>query len=222
MAPLRAKKGFGRVAVGVAALAAVTFAVCERQKVTALESQQQDLMATVEQAGRTAEAQRGQSDALARIALQRAQAERPAPEEAPPSPAEPDPATAPEPRPTPPTPEVYLARLGGSFASEPFDDAWGRRATETVTSRLATDGDRSLRSIECRTSMCRLVTDDAGPGPAGQLIRTVLGQPGDEVWSGAYFSRAEDGPDGRPQRVTYLFRSGAPLPSIAADPADAP
>ncbi len=194
----------GLVAIG----AASAFAVCERRERAVLEASQRELQATVERAQRTIQAERARG-ALTRLALDRTSAEPPASQETPPEESDPAPAEA-----APPSPAVYMAHLGSSFAGEAIDSGWSRRAAEVVNSRLAAEGDRSLRSIECHTSMCRLVTEESGPDRAWQQIRAVLGDPAEGVWSGAYFSRVEQGADGRTERVTYLLRSGTTLPSI--------
>lgn len=202
-------KMFGALALALGA--AGGFAMCERQQVTALEVRQRELAVAVGDTQRATQAGRVERDALARLALRTTPVEPRAPEAAAPSgaPVELPPAPA-----APLPPAEYRARLDSSFAAESIDAAWDHHASETVTSRLSAAGDPSPRSIECRASMCRLVTDDAGQDQAWRLIHMVIGNPGDEVWSGAYFSRVEDGTDGRPERVTYLFRNGSALPML--------
>ena len=204
-------KMFGAVALALGAAGA--FARCERQQVTALEARQHELAVAVGETQRAAQAGRIERDALTRLALRSTQVEPRAPDAVPAVPAG-APAESSPPAAAPLPPAEYTKRLDGSFAAETVDTAWEHHASETVTARLSAAGDGSLRSIECRASMCRLVTDDAGRDQAWRQIHLVIGNPGDEVWSGAYFSRVEDGSDGRPQRVTYLFRNGTALPML--------
>lgn len=205
------------LALGVAAIGTVVgLALWERRENPALDVREREPAATAERAERALQAERVRG-ALARLARDRPPAEPPALPAMPPGAAEkpapdPDPAVAPA-RPAPPSSAVYMAHLGNAFAEETIDPAWSRRAAEVVATRLAAAGDRSLQSIECHTSMCRLVIEETDVERSGQLIRAVLGGPGDEVWSGASFSRAEQGADGRTERVTYLFRTGTALPS---------
>ncbi len=201
---------------GVLALvggAAGTFAMYEQRQMTALETRQHELAAAVAHAERTTQAARAERGTFARLALRNADVEPRAPAMAPPAPSS-SPSEPPPPGAAAYEPADYIAHLDSSFAGENIDSAWERRANETVASRLAAHGDRSPRSIECRASMCRLVTDDVGREQASQQIRAIVGDPGDEVWSGAYFSNVAEGADGRPERVTYLFRNGTLLPAL--------
>lgn len=150
-----------------------------------------ELKGTTDRVERALQAERIRN-AASRLALDRTAAA----ETAPPLSASADEADAPPEQPAPPSPAEYMANLGSSFAGEAVDPQWSWRAAELVSARLAAEGDRSLRSIECHTSMCRIVTDDAGRDAASRSIRATLGEPGDEVWSGALFSRVERA-DGR-------------------------
>lgn len=122
--------------------------------------------------------------------------------------AEQGPDAAPSPNPVPP-PEVYLAHIDNSFDAEVVDRTWSRDADASLKARFT-----ARDTVECRSSMCRVVTDDEGVDAASEKIRQVVGNPFDEVWSGAYISHREESEQGRTQRVTYFFRKGVALPML--------
>ena len=195
--------------------AGIALVLWQRQEIAALADRQSELTVAVRQAEHSAQVARDEHAVRVRLAA----ADPPIAPRAPDAPPAQHPMDADPPPPpvAPPVPATYMTHLDSSFADERGDTVWAGRASEAVTSRLAAVGDHSLRSLECRTSMCRLVADDAGRDEAWRQIHAILGNPGDEVWSGAYFSRVEQAGNGRPERVTYLFRSGTLLPRAVAD-----
>jgi hypothetical protein len=204
-----------RLVFSIAAVSAVLigYATHQRRTLVALEKKQLELSASVDLAERNAQTARLEHVALAaltRPAGARSEAAPPTEAAAPAAPlATAEPASAP-----PPDRAEYTANIDSSFATETADASWGQLADAAVRSRLAAHDDRSLRSVECRATMCRVITDDDGVETAGEKIRAVIGNPGDEVWSGAYFSHLEGTENGRPQRVTYFFRKGVALPML--------
>jgi hypothetical protein len=126
------------------------------------------------------------------------------------------PAAEAAPRPAAAEPHVYAEHLQSMFQSEPDDAGWSRSARQGAQERLAAAApDPSVvRSLECRSSMCRLETSILGADDDVKLVRAALGERDNPTWSGAVFSRIEEDASGRPVRVSYLFRAGTTLPIL--------
>ncbi len=208
------KRFTNRVLLLLALGAVGAYVVHQRRQMSALERQQQELAASVRLAEHATPAQRIERDAVDALSRLAAVAGREA--DAPATPAS-SPQAASEgqdpPRAVAPDPAQYLAKLQSSFRAEAVDGSWDRVASDVVKSRLASD-DRSVRSIECRTSMCRLVMADDENSDLNAKIDRIVGAPDDAVWSGAFFSRVEGENEGHPERVTYIFRKGVSLPTL--------
>jgi hypothetical protein len=192
--------------------ALIAFMTHQNRALKALSEQQRTLSASVDRAERTAQAERVEHALLATLSPRPpvAGADAPAAESQPSAPSRP----GQEPPAPLPEPAAYVAKIESSFAAEGPDGAWDRVAGAALKSQFATPDLHSLRSIDCRASMCRVVTDDDGAEATTERIRRIVDNPLDEVWSGAYVSRVEGADTSHPQRVMYFFRKGVSLPML--------
>jgi len=126
----------------------------------------------------------------------------------------------------PPAPELEPAHMRETydrvFAAESRDPAWSDEAKRTTSSKLPTympDGS-TLRSIECRTSMCRLEIQHKNRDLYWKFVKAALMDSGGQFWSGAVSTLpvSEDPDDG--SMVMYLAREGYSLPAVISPKVD--
>lgn len=101
------------------------------------------------------------------------------------------------------------------FRSQPDDASWSVGAREKLTDSLrplAGDGAR-LRSVECRTSFCRVEMTHESTAAYDSFAHHMM-DPSQRSWTGAVFSTRVGTPndDGSSVTVTYLARDGYELP----------
>ncbi|MCP3061089.1 hypothetical protein LXT21_20105 [Myxococcus sp. K38C18041901] len=70
-----------------------------------------------------------------------------------------------------------------------------------------------LRSIECRTRLCRIETEHADSEQSLSFMQKAFMSVERQVWNGAFVSvRGEPSVNGKISTVTYLAREGVDLP----------
>jgi len=132
-----------------------------------------------------------------------------------------EPEAVPRVRPTPTeTPVEQFAHvhdaLERTFGSEPSDGAWAMEARRAVESKLADLPVASrIRSIDCRSTLCRVETVHDGPADA-QALALRFSSPAQRPWNGGFYAGPtdEDARSGAVTVVTYLVREGTPLPEL--------
>jgi hypothetical protein len=111
--------------------------------------------------------------------------------------------------------------LEAAFAQESHDGAWSMDAQRTAERSLsATLPPRTaIKSIDCRSKLCRIETIHAGYPDARVFVRHLV-EPAERPWNGAFYTGpiARDSGTGVVTFVTYLAREGAVMPTIP-DPA---
>jgi hypothetical protein len=141
----------------------------------------------------------------------------------PPDPAGAAPArTAAEDKARPPMePAEVRARLDTVFERERTDPSWRAQAVTTAQTKLAEilPASSKIRSIECRTSMCRFETAHQDPESYRQFLTSAFQDPATKLWNGGGFSTplADHDEGGRVVTVAFLAREGQSLPPVWQD-----
>jgi hypothetical protein len=149
--------------------------------------------------------------------------DRPAAEPGAPRTAQPRPSKTPSETPIEQFAHVHDT-LERSFAAEPSDGAWAMVARRSVETRFADLPAASrLRSIDCRSTLCRIETLHDGYSDARAFTHRLasLDQP---AWNGGFFTGpiAQDPQSGAVTFVTYLVREGMAMPVIPDGAGDDP
>jgi hypothetical protein len=105
--------------------------------------------------------------------------------------------------------------LEATFTTEAVDRQWGPGAQRQVQDRLrglVPDGS-AVRSIECRTSMCRIETEHASLEELDRFTRAAFMEPNTRVWNAGGMSHTEmPARPGDPIRaIAFLAREGTAL-----------
>lgn len=106
--------------------------------------------------------------------------------------------------------------LEQKFGSEASDGAWAMEARRSVETKLADLPVASrLRSIECRSTLCRMETIHDRYSDA-QEFTSRLAALNRRPWNGGFYTGpiSEDPQNGAVIFVTYLVREGMELPAI--------
>jgi hypothetical protein len=105
-----------------------------------------------------------------------------------------------------------------AFAGETADATWAGAAERLAADRLkaTVPAGSIVRTIECRTSLCRIETSHADPSSSQKFVHNTFMTPSMSPWNAAAFSAllepsAEHGPL---RLVSYLAREGHSLPSV--------
>ncbi|HEX2568047.1 MAG TPA: hypothetical protein VH877_00725, partial [Polyangia bacterium] len=118
--------------------------------------------------------------------------------------------------PAAPEPAAVVQALDRAFAAEPLDASWSAATDSAMRGRLATltTGRSSVRSLECRSSLCRLevVHDDAAQSSA--FTERAFAGAEAPLWIGTYVQTRVATPDGKEATVAYLVRGGRELPRL--------
>ncbi|MBX3193456.1 MAG: hypothetical protein KF819_41120 [Labilithrix sp.] len=104
--------------------------------------------------------------------------------------------------------------FAAAFVAEPRDGAWAPEARRLVDSRfraLMPIGS-SVRTVECRSTMCRVETEHSSLSEYNTFSRAAFADPKTRVWDGEVFTTAVQDAiplNGTIQIVTFLAREGA-------------
>ena len=117
--------------------------------------------------------------------------------------------------------EEHAIRLESAFEGEKPDAHWTAAVSVLFSNRVLPHlgaGSKML-SIECRKSMCRLMSAHADPESYQSFVRTAFRDQTTQLWNGSGFAMAtpDRDPDGRRIAVAYLAREGDALPDIGVD-----
>jgi hypothetical protein len=123
------------------------------------------------------------------------------------------------------TSQDLLDHYDVAFATENVDSEWAARARGIAEERLNADlpPGSSVRSIDCRTSMCRIESSHADRDSYTQFARQSFQDPGTSIWNCGSFSTIvnDDSQPGSPiMVVSYVSRDGTNL--SMPDPAEGP
>lgn len=111
-------------------------------------------------------------------------------------------------------PAEVEAQLHTAFASEEADSTWTTQAQATARTRLAAalPETSSLRSVECRSSMCRFETIHEDEGHIEQFMQKAFISGKTQIWNGGQFSTTvPEAGTGKLVVVSYLARDGKEL-----------
>jgi hypothetical protein len=140
----------------------------------------------------------------------------PAPAEDAPSPPAGDdvPAKPPSKKPAPVSPREAFAGVRAAFDAQPTDRAWAPGAEQTLRGKVSDvlPAGASLRSAECRTSMCRVEVKLATDQDRRRFRASAFTELETHVWDGPFRMGPlnEDDPSD-PSVVAYLYKPGQPL-----------
>lgn len=103
------------------------------------------------------------------------------------------------------------------FAREATDAAWAAQARSRLEAQLprVTPAGSHVRSLECRTSLCRLELVHDNRAAYRELVERAFLDTSHHIGEGPAFSAQLDTTsDGRLITVAYLGRRGQPLPQL--------
>jgi hypothetical protein len=123
------------------------------------------------------------------------------------------------------TSQDLLDHYDVAFATENVDSEWAVRARRIAEERLKADlpTGSSVRSIDCRTSMCRIESSHADRGSYAQFARQSFQDPATSIWNCGSFSTIvndDSQPGSAVMVVSYVSRDGTNLST--PDPAEGP
>jgi hypothetical protein len=104
-------------------------------------------------------------------------------------------------------------RLEARFLHAAADPEWAARAKTIVGQKLPSllpEGS-TIRSFECRASMCRLETAHKDHGQYMKFIRAAFLTPEDQLWNAPTYSTPLNGNPADGLMVTYIAREGGSL-----------
>lgn len=112
-----------------------------------------------------------------------------------------------------------LLRMEGSFADDSNDPSWTAKLNGDVLTKLnsALPEGSSLRTMECRSRMCRIETSHTSIEHYQAFLQKAFWDPSTKLWNAHMISLALQGEasaDGSLTIVSYLAREGADLPSL--------
>jgi hypothetical protein len=121
-----------------------------------------------------------------------------------------------------PEPSAMRDHYDISFLGDHADSNWTAREAREATSKLtsALPEGSSLRSFECRTSMCRIEVSHKDFKHATEFNETAFRDPSTRIWNTAGFSaplRDEPSTDGSIVNVVFVAREGKGLPEFEPD-----
>lgn len=128
-----------------------------------------------------------------------------------------EPATPTETAPPPPLePPVLRERMDQCFTQERPDPSWAAQAKQQVEASLAAvlPSSSAIRSVECRTTMCRIESTHGDREQYQRFIQDGLMNPDKQAWNGAFLAlRFGEPTDGPMLAVVYVAREGEELPT---------
>lgn len=108
-----------------------------------------------------------------------------------------------------------LASVEGEFAGQPTDNAWAASTRQALHDRLtsrARSSSSSLRSIECRSSICRVEVVHQDAAASQQFGERAFTDADERAWNGpVVITPPQANPDGSLVMVMYLGREGTSL-----------
>lgn len=109
-----------------------------------------------------------------------------------------------------------------AFGAEAHDGAWAMNAQRTAENALTATlpPQSAIRSVDCRTTLCRIESTHGSYEFARTFVNQLVGQEG-RPWNGGFYTGpvAQD-PSGAVTFVTYLSREGAAMPAISERASD--
>lgn len=111
------------------------------------------------------------------------------------------------------TPEDILANLDVTFENEVPDKQWVATATDAINAvaRPTLGVNSEIRSIECRSSLCRIETVQEDSDHYTDFVSHVKHS---GVSPEGFFTKTGETPDGKLILTMYLAREGHPLPRL--------
>jgi hypothetical protein len=109
-------------------------------------------------------------------------------------------------------PATLRDHLTAAFDTQPDDAAWSAPARRMIETKLAAavPHGSALRSIECRTTLCRIEMQYDDVAQYQAFLRKLT--PDALPWNGTFFATAAGDPSERPARfVAFLSREGQEL-----------
>jgi hypothetical protein len=103
-----------------------------------------------------------------------------------------------------------------AFTVENADASWAadaRRQAETRLKAILPEGS-SVRSVDCRSSMCRIETSYGDRAQLSQFMRTAFSSPASGIWNAPMYSHLVSDEGGQVVVVSFLAREGHALPSM--------
>jgi hypothetical protein len=103
------------------------------------------------------------------------------------------------------------------FLGEGSDPTWSRQTERTVKEKLMVSLPEAsaVRSIECRSSMCRIETSFRDAETYEHFAQSAFKDPATQIWNGGAYSTSLGTDDrGGMVIVSYLAREGEDLPSL--------
>ncbi|WP_437512649.1 hypothetical protein [Sorangium sp. So ce1099] len=220
-------KRIGQVLTALAVIGAVTIFVLEWRRQKAQEAELARVRAEMGELSRDLEEARGgtaSAESVRRLERRLEAAARP---DAAPRPAsgeeaeasgQPDDEEGESPTPAEPRPvdmAAVSARIQDVFTQQGTDAQWTARASQTAREKLSSAlPDRSsLRTVECRSSMCRIETEHDDMAQMQQFMQEAFMDPQKRPWNGGFFAMPVSDPDtGKVVVVSYLAREDEELP----------
>ncbi|WP_437978528.1 hypothetical protein WMF11_19395 [Sorangium sp. So ce295] len=220
-------KRIGQVLTALAVIGAVTMFVLEWRRQEAQEAELARMRAEMGELSRDLEEARGgtaSAESVRRLerrleaAARPNAALRPASGEEADASGQPDDEQGESPAPAGPRP-VDMAevseRIQDVFAQQTTDTQWTASASEAAREKLssALPERSSLRTVECRSSMCRFETEHDDMAQMQQFMQEAFMDPQKRPWNGGFFAMPVSDPNtGKVMVVSYLAREGEELP----------
>ncbi|WP_437986912.1 hypothetical protein [Sorangium sp. So ce117] len=220
-------KRIGQVLTALAVIGAVTMFVLEWRRQKAQEAELARMRAEMGELSRDLEEARGgtaSAESVRRLerrleaAARPNAALRPASGEEADASGQPDDEQGESPAPAGPRP-VDMAevseRIQDVFAQQTTDTQWTASASEAAREKLrsALPERSSLRTVECRSSMCRFETEHDDMAQMQQFMQEAFMDPQKRPWNGGFFAMPVSDPNtGKVVVVSYLAREGEELP----------
>jgi hypothetical protein len=126
------------------------------------------------------------------------------------------PATAPPPPARQLTSQEMRDQYEIDFLGEPEDGAWAPAARGLATNRLKTTvpAGSAVRSIDCRTSFCRIESMHPDMDHFREFVQSSLLNPESSIWNAATYSSVVEDTSRGLVAVSYVSREGQYLPKL--------
>lgn len=118
-------------------------------------------------------------------------------------------------------PEEIRFQMSSRFEEERPDRAWAATAQELIRTRLIPHlaAGSKLISVQCRASMCEVLSSHTGPDAYNQFLQAAFRDPESRPWNTAVFATptSDRDRDGNVITVAYLSREGQELPNVSTE-----